>query len=77
MIKKHKGPYIKGGRCSVGNNTSKVKLRAHAWSKAINKLYVFQYRDTKEEKYRNVPIKYLSWWDPDDIDAWAYEQDGR
>lgn len=71
MVKRKVKHYIKCGRISVGNNTAKIKFRAYMLCKAIHKLYLYQYKNTKEDKYRNILIKHMDEFDPKDIDEWA------
>lgn len=71
MVKKRVRHYIKCGRINVGNNTKRIKLRACMFCKAINRLYLYQYKNTKEDKYRKILIKHMDEFDPKDIDEWA------
>lgn len=45
------------------------KIRYYQIARALN-VYIHKYINTGEEKYRNIVIKYCTWYDEETIDSW-------
>lgn len=50
-------------------SNSNNKIRYHQIARAII-VYIHKYINTGEEKYRNIVIKYCTWYDEETIDSW-------